>query len=250
METAPLQKGLVLMLDNKELIEEGMGFGVPVVKYADKTYFSTSATVLVQKNPSACELKKTFVLDAVSRKLWRNSYINDEFYSVWQKRFAKLYLTHKELSQLLNKFMELREIAKVKTEFIKVKSRGTITVNYEVHPTVVNVRVDYSDLMLNACQEVLVLNEQGSTIFGEYFDTSGLKLAGNKIGAWTAVSATRASLLNQEKKLSFSLPKNSGATLFRGYEKTRNRFSWAGLSYSMAPNHGTFDYSIRLDYTG
>ncbi len=250
METAPLQKGLVLMLDNEELIEEGIGFGVPVVKFEDKTYFSTSAEVIVQKNHSAYRVKKTFILDTVSKKLWRNSYIDDEVYSVWRKRFAKLYLSQRELSPLLNKVMELREIAKVKTEFLKVKSRGSITVNYEIQPAVINVSVDCSDLMLSACQEVLVLNEQGSTIFGEYVDTSGLKLLGNKIGAWAAVTATSASLLNAKKQLVFSLLKTSGATLFRGYEKTRNRFSWAGLSYSLHPCQGIFDYSISLDYVG
>jgi hypothetical protein len=248
METAPLQKGLVLMLDKEELIEEGMGFGVPVVKYEDKTYFSTSAEVIVQKNHSACRVKKAFILDAVSRKLWRNSYIDDEFYSIWRKKFAKLYLSQKELSPLLTKLMELREIAKVKTEFLKVKSRGVITVDYEIQPAVINVSVDFSGLMLSACQEVLVLNEQGSTIFGEYADTGDLRLIGNKIGAWAAVNAATASLLNQKKRLCFCLPKTSGATLFRGYEKTRNRFSWAGLSYSLQPNNGTFTYPIRLDY--
>ncbi len=250
METAPLQKGLVLMLDDEELIEEGIGFGVPVVKYEDKTYFSTSAEVLIQKSHSAYRVKKTYILDTVSKKLWRNSYVDDEFYSVWHKRFSKLYLSHRELSPLLNKLMEIREIAKVKTEFLKVKSRGAIAVNYEVQPAAINVSVDCSDLMLSACQEVLVLNEQGSTIFGEYADTSGLKLVGNKIGAWAAVTAARASMLNAKKQLFFSLPKTSGATLFRGYEKTRNRFSWAGLSYSLHPYHGTFDYAIRLDYKG
>jgi uncharacterized protein YlbG (UPF0298 family) len=250
METAALQKGLVLMIDNEELIEEGLGFGVPVVKYEDKTYFSSSAEVLIQKNHSAYRVKKTYILDTISKKLWRNKYVNDEFYSVWRKRFAKLYLSHRELSSLLNKLMELREIAKVKTEFLKVKSRGAITVNYEIQPTVINVSVDCSDLMLSACQEVLVLNEQGSTIFGEYTDTSGLKLVGNKIGAWDVVTAARASMLNAKKQLVFSLPKTSGAKLFRGYEKTRNRFSWAGLSYSLHPHQGIFDYSISLDYIG
>ena len=234
METAPLQKGLVLMLDDEELIDEGIGFGVPVVKYEDKTYFSTSAEVQVQKNNSVFSVKKTFILDTVSKKLWRNTIIDDEFYSVWRKRFAKLYLRRRELSPLLNKVMELREIAKVKTEFLKVKSRGAITVNYEVQPAIINISVDCSDLMLSACEEVLVLNEQGSNIFGEYADTSGLKLVGSKIGAWATVTATNASLLNPKNQLFFTLPKTSGATLFRGYEKTRNRFSWAGLSYSLA----------------
>jgi len=58
METAPLHKGLVLVLDNNEVVEEGMGFGVPVVKYHDKTYFSSSADVSIQKKPFNKHYKK------------------------------------------------------------------------------------------------------------------------------------------------------------------------------------------------
>jgi hypothetical protein len=246
METSALQKGLVLMLDNQELIEEGVGFGLPIAKYVDKTYFSSSAEISIEKTASFSKLKKTYTLDLISKKLWQKQTINDRIYSKWRKTFAKSYLSHKELSPIFNKIMELRAVAKIKTEFIKVKPRGKIAVTYEIQPTTIKINVDFSDLTLNSCQELLVLNEQGSTIFGEYFDANNLKLTGNKIGGWAAVAAKHASLFSANKQVAFSLQRTSGATLFRGYEKTKNRFSWAGLSYSMQPTDGTFDYAIEL----
>jgi hypothetical protein len=248
METAPLQKGLVLMLDDKELIEEGIGFGVPVVKYEDKTYFSALAKLSMQKSRSSRILRKTYLLDAVSRKkVGQESYINDDFYSLVHKTFEKLYLHNKRISPFLNKIMELRDLARIRTEFEKVDPRGIVIVNYEVTSSIIKISVDFSNLTLNNCQEVLVLNEQGSTIFEKYADTSGIKLVGKNIGAWDTVTANQASLLNGNEQLAFSLQRVKGATLFRGWEKTRNRFSWAGLSYSLCPNHGTFEYAIHLD---
>lgn len=248
METAPLQKGLVLMLDEKELIEEGMGFGVPVVKYKDKTYFSTSAKLSMHENRSSHMLRKTYLLDAVSRKkIGQESYINDGFYSSVHKTFEKLYLHNKRISPFLNKIMELRDVARIKTEFKKVNPRGTISVDYEVLSSSIRISVDFSNLELNNCQEALVVNEQGSTIFENYADTSGVHLAAKNIGAWDVVTANKASMLNANEQLAFSLQRVKGATLFRGWEKTRNRFSWAGLSYSLRPNHGTFKYTIHLD---
>jgi hypothetical protein len=79
--------------------------------------------------------------------------------------------------------------------------------------------VDFSNLTLDACREVLVLNEQGSSIFQKYADTSGLTLLGNKIGAWDAVVADKALLLSLSGQVSFSLQKARDATLFRGWEK-------------------------------
>ena len=246
METAALQKGLVLMLDGKELVEEGLGFGVPIAKYKDKTYFSSSAQVSVQETDGAFWVRKIYVLDAVSKKIWRGSYIDDGFYSSWRKRFAKLYLSRKELSPLFNRIMEFRELAKIRTEFVKVNPRGLVTVNYIVQPKVIDVSVDFADLTLNGCEELLVLNEQGSTIFDRYSDTNGLKLRGNRIGGWGAVTARQASLYSGEGQVVFSLYKKSDAALFRGWERTRNRFSWAGLSYSLSPIHQAFNYKISV----
>ena len=247
LETGALQKGLVLLLDGEELIEEGVGFGVPIVKYEDKTFFSSTADVSIQKTGSAFSITKTFTLDTVSlKKFGRTTYIDDTIYSPLRKTFQSLYLKHKKLYPLFNKVMELRDLANIKTEFITVKPRGTVTINYDCQPTAINIQADFSKITLNKCCEVLVLNEQGSSVFQRYVDSGGLTLFGSKIGAWETVVVNQASLQSAQGQISFSLKNRPGATLFRGWERTKKRFSWAGLSYSMPPTNGSFDYSIGL----
>jgi hypothetical protein len=249
LETGALQKGLVLLFDGRELIEEGVGFGLPIVKYMDKTFFSSKAEVSMKQTLSGCTLTKVYMLDTVSlKKFGQSSYIDDSLYSPLRKTFQTLYLKHKKLTPLFNKVMELRELANIKTEFITVKPRGTITVTYHCQPTAINIQVDFSKVTLNKCREILVLNEQGSTEFQKYVDSNGLNFMGNRIGAWETVEANEASLQSAMGHVSFSLQKKEGAKLFRGWERTRKRFSWAGLSYSMLPNNGTFNYTIALKF--
>ena len=251
LEVAPLHKGLVLMLDGKELIEEGMGFGVPVVKYRDKTFFSSSAKCYIEGIGNNCMLVKSFNLDTISRKrLWKTSFVNDEFYGFFQKLFQKAYLDHKSLSPIFNRIMELGKIMMVETEFIKVKPRGTITLRYSCQPGIIQIQVNLSELELDECQEILILNEQGASFFNRYLDTDGLSLLNEKIGAWEKVKAKEASLSDIEKTLEFTLRNRDQGFLFRGRENTKNRFSWAGLSYSLEPKPSLFDYSIRLRVTG
>ncbi len=250
LETGVLQKGLVLLLDGRELIEEGVGFGVPVVKYEDKTFFSSTAEVSIKKTGSDCILSKVYKLDTVSlKKFGRSFYIDDSLYSHLRKTFENLYLRHKKLTPLFNKIMEMRDLANVKTEFMTVKPRGTVTVNYHCQPAALSIQADFSKLALKKCCEILVLNEQGSNIFQKYVDSNRLILVKNKIGAWEKVKANHASLQSANGQVSFSLQNYKDAALFRGWERTRKRFSWAGLSYSMKPNNGTFVYSIGLNFS-
>jgi hypothetical protein len=240
LETSPLQKGLVLVHDGEELIEEGVGFGVPVVKYFDKTYFSSSAQTTTTGDGS---LQKTFTLDTISRKRVGTTYLNDGAYSVFIAVFEKFYLKHKRLSPLLNKLMEMRSAFKIKTVFLKVKPKGTVTINYQCQPNSIKVNVDLSDLDVADCAEFLVLNEQGANKFRKYQDTE-TALHGCNIGAWETVAAKEASLINDS--VAFTVEKCVEATLFRGWERTKNRFCWAGLSYSLKPNTKAFNYTIKL----
>jgi hypothetical protein len=246
LETAGLQKGLVLLYDQEELIEEGLGFGVPIAKYHDKTYFSTCAEVNLREDNLGVSLQKRYLLDSISKKVWRDSYIDDEFYSSWRKRFAKLYLYNKELAPVFNWLMEFREFAKIKTEFVRIKPKGEVIVNYRVKSEGIDANVDFSNLSLNGCEELLVLNEQGSTSFDTYLDSGGLKLSASKIGGWSTVTAKQALMQSSKRQISFGVCRVSGATLIRGWERTKNRFSWAGLSYSLPPKTKTYGYSIGV----
>ncbi len=247
LETASLQKGLVLLWGNRELIEEGVGLGLPIVKYGDKTFFSSAAEVSFEKTKTGCIFTKAFNLNTVSAKiLGQSTHINDKVYSTFRKTFQRLYLKHKKLNFIFNKLMETRQLFNIKTEYQTVNSRGTITVRYHCQPCGIEVEADFSKIDLKNCQEILVLNEQGSSFFQKYVDSNGNTLVGKQIGAWDSVSASWASLKTSNGLLSFTLKSRGGARLFRGWEHTVRRFSWAGLSYSMVPTDGVFSYSIIL----
>ena len=251
LEVAPLHKGLVLVIDGRELIEEGTGFGVPVVKYEDKTYFSSSAECWNLEDVDYPTLMKSFVLDTVSHKrIGKAAYINDRFYSFVHRLFERAYLAHKSLRPVFNMLMELRGTVKVQTEFVRVKPRGTVKVKYVCQPGNISIKIDLSDLEFAGCKEIVILNEQGSTFFREYLDSDGLRLFDEKIGPWEAVMAEEASLSDMRETLAFTLDRRNSSVLFRGWEKTRGRFSWAGLGYSLRSRILAFDYVIKLKVAG
>jgi len=246
LEISQLHKGLVLLLDGKELIEEGIGFGVPVVKYEDETYFSSSADSTETLNERNV-LVKSFLMDTISRKrVGKAAYINESVYSFFHRFFEKTYLNWKKLTFLFNAIMELRRILKVETDFVKATPRGTITLTYTCLPDMVKVSVDLTGLNRAGYKQILFLNEQGSTFFRKYVDSDGLTLSDQDIGAWAIVEAEEASLSDFAGSLTFTLRKVKAAQLFRGWESTRGRFSWAGLSYSLRPETVAFDYVIKL----
>jgi hypothetical protein len=107
--------------------------------------------------------------------------------------------------------------------------------------------VDFSTLDMNNCKEILILNEQGASFFRQIFDNSGVMLRDNQIGPWAKVTAEKASFSDIHRQLSFSLENIKGATLYRGREKVTDRFSWAGMTYSLNANESFFAYTVRIE---
>lgn len=246
MEIASLQKGLVLVVDGSELIEEGAGFGLPIAKYSDMTFFSRAATVYVEEQgENSAVITKVFLLDSVSKKRVHGAFINDRLYSVFHKTFEKAYLSRGNMRSFFDWVMRLRRTMGVETYFARVLPKGKVTIRYNCFPDHIKVCVDFSEVDKTSCKEILILNEQGSTFFRKYSSGNEV-LHDKKIGAWTRVDAEQAEFSDLGAHISFSMENIDGATLYCGWEQVEGRFSWAGMTYALSPKTLVFNYTIRL----
>jgi hypothetical protein len=64
-KTAPLAKGLVLRVAGSDATGEGVGFGVPIVRYSDGWVYSRTSTTVDLSTPGAAVWKRTFMLDEI-----------------------------------------------------------------------------------------------------------------------------------------------------------------------------------------
>jgi len=247
LEIATLQKGLVMTFRGEELIEEGAGFGVPIAKYDENTFFSSTAQVFLdKKSKDSVTLRKVFFLDSVSKKQVRGAFVNDTFYDLLHETFERAYLRKRRIDAVFDWTMRLRKVLGVKTQFIRVKSKGAVAVTYRCVPGAVEITVDLSALNKAGAQEILILNEQGASTFRKYNDADGVALHDQQIGAWSRVTATEAAFSDLNQNIVFTLKKKPNALLIRGREQIRDRFSWAGMTYALSPRISHLEYTIRL----
>jgi hypothetical protein len=66
-KVASLQKGLILEFQNRQLVEEGFGFGVPIIQVNDVAYLSRHASTELVEEKDGTTLVKTFTIDVADR---------------------------------------------------------------------------------------------------------------------------------------------------------------------------------------
>lgn len=62
-----MQKGLVLVHRDRKLVEEGYGFGVPIIQVGEVAYISRHATVSLVQEKSQVTLVKSYTIDVADR---------------------------------------------------------------------------------------------------------------------------------------------------------------------------------------
>lgn len=249
LETADIQKGLVLVVDEVEVIDEGVGFGTPVAIYSGIPFFSKSAEVHIEaEDENVLKVTKSFLIDTISRKrILKRSYINDRFYSFVQRFFMEGYRKYKRLRFFFTGIMEFRRALLVRTIFVKTNPKGRINVTYTCYSNKIQVDVDLKNLDKSECGGIMMMNEQGASFFCKYSDSDMNKLYNEDIGCWNRIEANEVSLSDIEGRFSFKLKRKKGSIMYGGWEKVRGSISWAGLAYSIGCKKDYFEYCIFME---
>ena len=250
--TRRLQKGLLLLADGQLLAEEGVGFGVPILKRGVQTIFPGGMSLAQRRRGRLWEVTATYDLCLVERLARRGGLS-------FQPRL--LYTAKDSLAALHRRSPRLRGLLTAASSMLR-RTFGWVTIFEEAGfhaPVEVRYTVDGDsgrvDVSLalaglpDGVTEVVVMNEQGGRSFDLYVDSSGAALRGPEIDTWGDVPAARAAFVSTTAGAMFSLGQADGATLRRGRELIGGRLAWAGFGYSLPPTVTRFGYDVRIERT-
>lgn len=241
---ANLQKGLILVYRGAELVGEGTGFGVPVVRYRDRDYFSGSSTLHVFQKGDCTIAVKEFALNRILENRFRKGKMENKIIRKFTRLSNELYWKHRHWRLLA--LANLPKSIGVQTTFVQAKSIGNVTVTYFVDSALISVKVDLERLEKGGLQRIFLLNEQGSRFFKKYLDSNGTVLFDKQIGAWENVEADWAYISNKSDEVGFRLWKVKDTILHRGREFLKGTFDWVGLDYEVNPEKTRFEYNIEI----
>ena len=248
LKTTQLQKGLILILNGKELIEEGTGFGVPVGIYSDDTYFSSSAQVLIDRDGQNKVIVKRFLMDTISKKNWKiEAFVQNPLYKSIEKRVGRFYRDHPVSQKLILSLNTLNKKMGIKSSFVKTESRGEVIITYRIKNNDIKVEVNLTKLNKRRLDRVAILNEQGSTFFRRFADSNGSNSIDHEINAWNLVKAEWACLSDLDNTLGFCLKNLPNSKMFVGREYFMEELlAWAGIEYEVISNLDIFNYEIKI----
>jgi hypothetical protein len=249
--TRRLQKGLILLHEGRELADEGVGFGVPVVKRGVQTIFPGGITLATRRDGAAWLVTAAFEMNLVERLASaRGARVRPRWLYAARDSLAALHRRAPALRGLLTATsVTLRRTFGWVTAFEECASCGVLRVTYGVHPEegVVDVAVDTTGLRTEGVTEVVLMNELGAHCFDRYADSEGIALHGDEIGTWDTVTAARASFVSDSHGVAFSLGQAENATLKRGCELVGARLAWAGFGYCLPATVKAFTYRVSIE---
>ncbi len=270
---ARLQRGLVLVCPTRDLTEEGVGFGVPVLKRGAQTVFAGAMELTGDREGIEGRDGADWLATATYRMNLVERLARDPGRSVGAGRGSdpgagsvrsrSFYATRDALAAVHRHVPALRGLLTatsnavrhrldLATTFAETATVATLGVTYAVHSAEgrVRVTVDLTGLPADGAGELVVMNELGAHCFDRYRDSDGARLRAAGIGTWNRVAAARASLQSDFAGVAFSLGQAPGARLYRGWELVGTRLAWAGFGYALQRGLRSFCYDVSFGPLG
>lgn len=243
--TSRIQKGLVLEMGDRDLSEEGVGFGMPVIKLGLLPVFPGSWRISAKEDNGFCLIKADFEMNLKAGTARRGKVINNSLFCLARDIFSKIHREHPRFrkwisvsSRILKKKLDLGDA------FSEEPTLGVVKATYLISDSRIDVELRFP--RVGGCAELIVLNELGANWFNTYQDSNGLILKGEKIGSWDLIEANYASFVDPSDGLVFTLKRVEGSKMFRGRELVTDSLAWSGLAYVLPPFTEKFSYSIEL----
>ncbi len=250
--TASLQKGLVLFYREKNLAEEAVGLGVPIVKRGLQTIFPSEADLYLHGGGIETKVSARYTLNLEERIARNgNTAIKNRFaYTVKNSLAAAIRKIPLMRSGLTSTSNLLRTIFAWETTYELSKFSTHIVLTYSIDEIMGKIKVELAggDFRSNSLSEIIVMNELGAHHFDQYQESGGVCQSGEDIGCWDEVIGEEAAFIDRTHKISFGVRQVNGAKLYRGRELIEPRLAWAGFGYSFAPNLEQFEYEITLNW--
>jgi len=245
-KTAKLQKGVTLVCNDSEVVGEGTGFGVPILKYADETCFPGTATLQVQRQENLVVVRKEFDMNMVEKAKFRNLTLSKGILLRLNDSISTHYKRHKRFAHSILLVKSILFKFGVKETFEKTQTKGKVAVTYTIFPSRLLVKVEYGLVNMLNLERIFVLNEQSALFFRIFSDSDGSRLIDEEIGAWQPVTADSAKITDCHGRIGFSLRTIRGSLMRRGRESLANSLDWIGLDYELSLESDSFEYEIEL----
>ncbi len=243
-----MQKGPVLVHGNKDLSEEGIGFGVPLFRFGQKTLFPGSGCVTLKEDADRTIIEIEYDLNLREMIFVNGRRIESRTFYTIKETLSRLHREYPFLREFLTQgSITVRRVFAIETRFQEVASAGQASVEYDIRTDgLIHIRADMSRVKTDGCTEVTIMNEQGANYFDTYRDSKGRILVRDEIGSWQVTSSDEASFIDSHDGLAFTLSRVSGSRMFYGRELVTNRLAWSGVAYSISPHRKDFSYDIRI----
>jgi hypothetical protein len=247
--TARLQKGFLLFDGPRDLAEEGVGFGVPVLKCGILAVFAGGVDVEVREDGPVCTVRAVYRMGLVERLAGAGgqAVAPRPLYAA-KEALAALHRRVPAARGLLTAISSaLRRRFGWQTLYVEAGLKAEVPVISAIDRRDGSVRVDVDLSGLPAdVTEVAVMNEQGARAFDRFEDAAGAVLDGDAIGTWDAVTGHGARFVSRASRVAFSVTPVDGASLRRGRELVGARLAWAGFGLTVPGGRGCLSYELRV----